>query len=185
MPQASLTTPRLELVPLADEHLEDEIALDLDPEVMRFVGGPAETRAEVERAHVGRVRSADRVDGLGVWAGLARGPEPAIDSFVGLWMLRPPHGPDQVFVEGEADLGYRLRRTWWRRGLGLEGAVALVRHGFDDLGLTRVFAQTLGTNAASRALLTSLGMSYVGRVGADGSEVEYELRASLRSALDG
>jgi RimJ/RimL family protein N-acetyltransferase len=179
MPQASLTTTRLELVPLGNEHLEDEIALDSDPEVLRFLWGRARTRAEVEVDHRNRLKRADRVDGLGLWAGLLRGPGAEPDSsFVGLWMLMPPHGPDQAFVEGEADLGYRLMRRWWRRGLGVEGARALLAHGFEGLGLTRVFAQTMATNAPSRALLSSLGMTYVGHVGQDGADVEYEMRAT-------
>ncbi len=35
----TLHTERLTLVPLADEHLEWEIELDADPEVMRFLVG--------------------------------------------------------------------------------------------------------------------------------------------------
>ncbi len=179
MSQASLTTPRLQLVPLGDEHLEDEITLDSDPEVMRFLWGRARTRAEVAADHRVRLTRAERVDGLGIWAGLLQSPDAATDSsFVGLWMLMPPHGPDQVFVEGEADLGYRLLRRWWRRGLAIEGARALLAHGFEELGLTRVFAQTLATNAPSRALLSSLGMTFVRQTRADGEEVEYEMRAT-------
>jgi RimJ/RimL family protein N-acetyltransferase len=36
MSRPVLMTPRLELVPLADEHLELEVELDSDPEVMRY-----------------------------------------------------------------------------------------------------------------------------------------------------
>ncbi|HST47523.1 hypothetical protein [Jatrophihabitans sp.] len=37
---------------LAEEHLEYEVELDSDPEVMRYLGnGTARTRAEVERYH--------------------------------------------------------------------------------------------------------------------------------------
>lgn len=35
--QPSLRTARIELVPLADEHLELEVELDSDPEVLRYV----------------------------------------------------------------------------------------------------------------------------------------------------
>ncbi len=37
----ALETPRLRLRPLAAADLPDLIALDLDPEVMRYVGSPA------------------------------------------------------------------------------------------------------------------------------------------------
>jgi RimJ/RimL family protein N-acetyltransferase len=132
--QATLRTARLVLVPLADEHLEDEVALDADPEVMRYLGGRVHTRAEVVASHARRLSAAARVPGLGYWAGSVAG------SFVGLWMLPPPTRPDQGPVEGQAELGYRLLRRWWRQGLASEGAAELLRHGFEDLGLQRVLA---------------------------------------------
>ncbi len=45
MCQATLRTGRLRLVPLSDEHLEYEVELDADPEVMRYLGdGRAQPR---------------------------------------------------------------------------------------------------------------------------------------------
>jgi len=132
-------------VPLADEHLPFEIELDADPQVMRYITGRALSPAEVEPAHQRRLAAANEVPGLGFWAGFAG------DDFVGWWILQPPNGPDQPRVAGEADLGYRLLRRYWRRGYASEGARELIRHGFEDLGLDRIFAQTMAVNAASRA----------------------------------
>ena len=182
MPQATLRTARLDLFPLRDEHLEHEVELDSDPEVLRYLFPGARSRAEVEAAHRARMARAETVDGLGLWAGFLRA-EPG--SFVGLWMLTPPHGPSQPQVPGEADLGYRLLRRHWRQGLAGEGARELVRHGFDDLGLERIFAQTMAVNVASRATMASIGMRFVRAfhedheepvAGAEHGEVEYELR---------
>jgi RimJ/RimL family protein N-acetyltransferase len=56
----ALETPRLRLRPLAAADLPDLIALDLDPEVMRYVGSPAgvKTPAETEaRAHARILKS--------------------------------------------------------------------------------------------------------------------------------
>jgi RimJ/RimL family protein N-acetyltransferase len=155
MTRPMLATQRLELVPLADGHLELEIELDSDPEVLRYLYPRAQTRAEVRRAHLRRMAAGRQVPGLGFWVGFVAG------EFVGWWILQPPHGPDQPEVSGEADLGYRLLRRWWRQGLASEGSRELLRYGFADLGLDRIFAQTLATNAGSRAVMTSLGMSYV------------------------
>jgi RimJ/RimL family protein N-acetyltransferase len=109
MGQPTLRTERLVLVPLADEHLEFEVELDADPEVMRYIVGRAASRGEVEAAHGRRLAVAGEVSGLGYWVGFADG------GFVGWWILRPPHGPDQPSVPGEADLGYRILRRHWRR----------------------------------------------------------------------
>ncbi|PPK92272.1 RimJ/RimL family protein N-acetyltransferase [Kineococcus xinjiangensis] len=156
MGQQVLRTARLVLVPLAEEHLEFEVELDSDPEVMRYLGsGRARSRAEVEELHRGRLALAGRAPGLGFWVGLAGG-EP-----VGWWLLEPPVRPDQGPVEGQAELGYRLLRRHWRRGLAGEGARELLRHGFEDLGLRRVFAETMAVNVASRATMAALGMRHV------------------------
>ena len=127
--QLTLHTERLRLVPLADEHLQFEIELDSDPEVMKYITGRALSPDEVERAHRRRLAAADEVPGLGLWAGFAD------DEFVGWWILQPPNGPDQPRVAGEGDLGYRLLRRHWRRGCASEGARELIRYGFEDVSL--------------------------------------------------
>lgn len=179
MAQATLRTGRLRLVPLGDEHLADEVELDADPEVMRYLGnGRPRSREEVVRRHQDRLAAADVVPGLGFWAGLVDG------AFVGWWLLEPPQRPDQGPVEGRAELGYRLHRRYWRRGLATEGGRELLRHGFEDLGLTRVFAETMVVNTASRATMAALGMTCVRGFtlpfaepipGAELGEVEYAI----------
>ncbi len=178
MPQRTLHTQRLTLMPLTDEHFEWELALDSDPEVMRYLTGRASTRAEVEASHARRLAAAQKVDGLGFWIGLVD------HEFVGWWILQPSHGPDQPDDPAVADLGYRLLRRHWRKGLASEGARELVRHGFDDLGLERIIAQTMTVNAGSRAVLDRIGLTYVRTFptsmtppveGVDEGEVEYEL----------
>lgn len=184
MVQPTLSTERLTLVPLADEHLELEVELDSDPQVMRYLTGRARSRAEVERAHALRLAAADEVPGLGFWVGFAG------DTFVGWWILQPPHGPDQPQVIGEADLGYRLLRRHWRRGYASEGARELIRYGFTEMGLDRIFAQTMAVNVASRATMTAVGLQFVRAFisgepydepfpGGEEGEVEYEITRTM------
>jgi RimJ/RimL family protein N-acetyltransferase len=175
----TLHTARLELIALADAHLEFEVELDSDPDVFRYLDGRAHTRAEVQQAHQRRMRAEDIIPGLGFWVGFQAG------EFVGFWMLQPPHGPDQRQVPGEADLGYRLLPRWWRQGLASEGARELLRYGFVEVGLDRIFGQTLAVNDPSRAVMASIGMTYVRAfpsacpeplvTGSGRGEVEYEI----------
>jgi RimJ/RimL family protein N-acetyltransferase len=156
MSQSTLETDRIRLVPLADEHLEYEIELDADPEVMRYLGdGRARTRDQVEEAHRRRLAVAERAPGFGFWAGFVDG------EFVGWWILEPPERADQGPVEGQAELGYRILRRHWRKGLASEGSRELIRHGFEDLGLQRIFAETMAVNAGSRATMNAVGLRYV------------------------
>ena len=178
MPQQTLQTERITLVPLADEHLEWEVELDAEPEVMRYLTGRASTREEVEVSHLRRMAAAQKVDGLGFWVGFAE------EEFVGWWNLQPAHGPDQPDDPGVADLGYRLLQNHWRKGLASEGARELLRYGFDDVGLDRIIAQTMTVNAGSRAVMERVGLSYVRSFptsttapveGVEEGEVEYEM----------
>ncbi|HEY7257992.1 MAG TPA: GNAT family N-acetyltransferase [Gaiellales bacterium] len=193
MSQPILRTPRLLLVPLEDRHLDLEVELDSDPEVLRYLSGRAHTRDEVVSSHAKRMALARKVPGLGFWLafgtqGGARGStRPATEGagdFMGLMMLPPAHGPDQPDDPSVADLGYRIARRYWRQGLASEASRALLRHAFDTVGMRRVIAQTMAVNAPSRAVMARVGMSYVRTYfpewdeplpGAEHGEVEYEM----------
>ncbi|XRQ10088.1 GNAT family N-acetyltransferase [Actinomadura welshii] len=160
MPQPVLRTERLLLVPLADRHLDLEIHLDSDLEVLRYLDARTPTRDEVVATHQRRIAMAGKVDGLGFWmAHLSDGGEEG--EFVGLMMLPPAHGPDQPDDPTVCDLGYRLVRRYWRQGLASEASRALLRHAFDTVGQSRVIAQTMAANAGSRGVMRAIGMRYV------------------------
>jgi RimJ/RimL family protein N-acetyltransferase len=196
MRQPILYTPRLLLVPLADRHLELEIELDSDPEVLRYIAGRARTPQEVVDAHPRKMALGRKVPGLGYWMafgseggarGSARPQTEDAGEFVGLLMLPPAHGPDQPDDPSVADLGYRLLRRCWRQGLATEASLALLRHGFGTVGVQRVIAQTMAVNIASRGVMTAVGMSHVRTYhpdwdeplpGSEQGEVEYELTAA-------
>lgn len=183
-----MVAQRLIMVPLSDEHLEFEIEIDADPEVMRYLTERGLDRGEVERAHRRRLAVARESPGLGFWAGLDG------EQFVGWWLLQPPNGPDQPAVPGEAELGYRLLRRYWRRGYATEGARELIRYGFEVVGLTRVFAQTLAVNTPSRATMAAAGLTFVRAFvsgdpyeelipGAELGEVEYAITRDIWSRV--
>src|SRR5688572_2304834 len=193
MPQPELRTERLLLVPLADRHVELEVQLDADPEVLRYIFGRARARDEVLASHAQRMAFAARVDGLGYWmafgsdGGAADSKPPSSEEageFVGLLMLPPAHGPDQPDDPTVSDLGYRLHRQYWGNGLASEAARVLLRHAFETVGQSRVIAQTMAVNAGSRRVMDAIGMRYVRTYfptwddplpGADLGEVEYEM----------
>jgi RimJ/RimL family protein N-acetyltransferase len=82
------------------------------------------------------------------------------------------------------DLGYRLRRSAWNKGYATEGSRALIRMGFADLGVERVFGHTMTVNTASRRVMEKCGLTLVRTTPYDGTdpiecaehgEVEYAL----------
>ena len=168
-----LTTERLVLEPLGEQHLEHLVGLDADPAVMRLLTGRASSRAEVVAAMARRTRADAAERGLGYWAGLVDG------SFAGWWSLAADDADT-----GAAELGYRLRQDVWGDGLATERARAVLEHAFGTVGLRRVWAETMAVNTASRRVLEKVGLrhvsTYVGQwdeplPGSEAGEVVYEL----------
>ena len=61
-----------------------------------------------------------------------------------------------------AELGYWLGVPYWRQGYATEAAGEMLRYGFVDLGLHRIFASHFRHNPASGRILVKLGMRYEG-----------------------
>ena len=91
--------------------------------------------------------------GLSLW--VAR--EKATGAVVGDCGLPPLElrGPD-------VELGYRLGRSHWGRGLATDAATACLRAGFEELGLDRIVAVAHPDNAVSRRVLEKIGFVYEG-----------------------
>ncbi|MFC4146654.1 GNAT family N-acetyltransferase [Micromonospora mangrovi] len=172
-----LETARLRLRRLTTADVDHLVELDSDPEVMRFLtGGRPTPRATVRDGQLPRLLAAyDRHPDLGRWAALDR----ATGEFLGWFALDPSDDGS------EAELGYRLRRSAWGRGLATEGSRALVRHAFAVAGVRRVWAQTMAVNSRSRSVMARAGLRHLRTFhltfddpipGTEHGEVEYELR---------
>ena len=118
--RAPFGTARLSLAPVREADRESLIALERDPEVMRFLNGgrPTPDGGEAEGASFLTPRGGEDY----VWAARER----RSGAFVGWFSLRPA-------AEGAAELGYRLRRDAWGRGLASEGASGPRRQGIRRL----------------------------------------------------
>jgi len=61
-----------------------------------------------------------------------------------------------------AELGYWLGAPYWGQGYATEAARELVRYGFEDLNLHRIFASHFHHNPTSGRILRKLGMRHEG-----------------------
>jgi ribosomal-protein-alanine N-acetyltransferase len=61
-----------------------------------------------------------------------------------------------------AELGYWLGAPYWGQGYATEAAREMIRYGFEDLELHRIFASHFGHNPSSGRVLKKLGMRYEG-----------------------
>jgi RimJ/RimL family protein N-acetyltransferase len=147
----TLETARLVLRPLGRGDLADLLALDRDPEVMRYVGSPAGVKSPAETEQRARARIEESLRGdyepLGFWRVEGRDD----GSFLGVAaLLRMPE-------DGDVEVAYRLVRAAWGRGIATEAAGALIVHGLRTLGLPRLVAVTYPENRASQRVLDKLG----------------------------
>lgn len=148
-----LDTARLHLRRIDDGHLDDLVDLDSDPAVMRFINGGTPTPRQVyEDTLLERMKAfADHPFGYAAAYEAER--------FVGWFHLRPSVADETVL-----ELGYRLRRDAWGRGLATEGSRALVRYAFETLDRDCVDAVALPENEASIGVMKKCGMQYAGRL---------------------
>ena len=150
---ATLRTARLTLRPPVASDLDDLHALQSDPEVVQYQLFEPRSRDEVAR----------RLPELTAATAL----EKADDFIQPAMELATDDGPVVIgtmyFVlksleNATGEIGWSLRREYQGRGFAYEGAVALLRVAFDELGLHRVTAELDPRNDASVALCTRLGM---------------------------
>jgi len=62
----------------------------------------------------------------------------------------------------QAELGFWVGREWWGHGYAREAAAAVVRFGFDTLGLNRICAHHMLRNPAAGKVLRHIGMQREG-----------------------
>lgn len=61
-----------------------------------------------------------------------------------------------------AELSYWIGVPYWGNGYATEAARAVLAYGFDVLGLSRIYATSLGRNDGSRRVLDKIGMKHEG-----------------------
>jgi len=141
-------TTTLTLRPCCPDDRADFVGLELDPEVMHFLNGGAVDH--------------DNTDPNAVTFLMPRGSESYVwtarrtdtNAFVGWFCLFPE-------TQTLAEIGYRLRRQDWGKGLATEGALALVNWGFRSAGYDKITACTMAVNHGSRRVMEKIGMKHV------------------------
>ena len=148
MDQPTFETERLIVRPRRLADTPACLAMDGDPEVVRFIPGPW-LEPIAHRAFVEARTRGPYPAGMGYWAVV---PKEAPNEFLG-WASLIPWETKGPWVE----IGWRLRRAVWRRGYASEAAAPLIPHGFEALGLDEIIADIHPDNAASIGVATKLG----------------------------
>ena len=149
---AAITTERLILRRWRESDREPFARLNADPRVMEFM--PRILSRPESDAMAERIEAHFRQHGFGLYAAeLLQSGE-----FIGFIGLSVPsfEAPFTPCVE----VGWRLAADHWGRGLATEGALAVVRYGFEVLGLHELVSFTVAANVKSRRVMEKLGMRH-------------------------
>jgi len=155
----SFDTPRLRLRPRTMADLEDCLAMDRDPEVVRYIDGPWSDPLAHRRFVEARIQAA-YPDGLGYWTIRTR----TDAAFLGWVLLIPLDGTGP-----EIEIGWRLVRASWGRGYASEAAAPILAHARSH-GI-RAVADIHADNAASMRVAEKIGMRRLGP--ADDGAIRY------------
>lgn len=149
MPETARLTLRRPRLDDADAFAE----INADPEVARFVSasGPL-VRAESDLLLRKMIEHWDD-HGFGLWMADLRATG-ELAGFVGL-----AHPGTMPALAAEVEVGWRLARAYWGRGLASEGAAVAVDAAFEQRGLERLVCVVDRDNARSLAVARRLGFT--------------------------
>ena len=150
--QIIFQTPRLILRQFTEGDAPLILALNSDPEIVKYVHEPTlKTEEQAKKIlldiilpqyknNLGRwaIHTKDNMDFIG-WCGLKYRPE--LD---------------------EIDLGYRLMQKAWGKGYATEAAQHSLNFGFNNLNLKLITGRTHIENLASIKVLEKIGMDFIG-----------------------
>ena len=159
VPIPILETERLRLRPFHQGDIEDYAALNADPEVMFYMGGPWD-RGRSWR-HLAFQMGHWLLGRPGMWAVEQR----ETGAFLGVAGFSEPEGWPGFELAG------RLARRWWGHGLATEAARAALHHAFTVWNKDRIISLVHPENHASIRLVERLGERPQGRVDLAGREM--------------
>jgi [ribosomal protein S5]-alanine N-acetyltransferase len=130
-------------------------ALDSDPEVHKYLGNNPITSMDAAHATIQHVRKQYEENGIGRWAIIDKDS----NEFMGWAGLKYEQYIRTNFHY--YDIGYRLLRKYWGKGIGFEAAKVSLEYGFNQLNYNEIFAAAHVDNAASNKILTNIGLKFI------------------------
>ena len=136
------STKRLTAEKLGEDHLADLVALHLDPEVSRYLGGVRSAEATKTYLDLNMVHWDQH--GFGLWVLRTKD-----GAFAGRAGIR------HILMDGvdEIEIAYTFKREFWGQGLASEIATALTDIGLSQLELPSLIGLVFVENSASRRVL--------------------------------
>lgn|GEM_PF-450080 len=142
------STERLSAERLDDSHLADLVALHLDPDVSRYLGGIRSP--DTTKTYLATNIAHWQKHGFGLWV---------LKTGTGEFAGRAGVRYVQVDDVEEVEIAYTFKRGMWGRGLATEISAALIRIALFDLKLPSLVGLVFVGNTASRRVLEKSGFA--------------------------
>lgn len=146
-----LETERLILRPWQEEDAEALYKYASDPQVGPIAGWPPHKNTEESLAVIRTV-----FKGRECYAICFR----KDSSPCGCIELKLKGNTDMTSSDTECELGYWLGRPFWHQGIMTEAAEALIRHGFENLSMEKIWCGYYEGNFRSKGLQKKLGFRF-------------------------
>ena len=144
----TLQTKRLSLRPWREDDAEELYRYASDPAVGLPAGWPPHASIEDSRRVIRTVFSAPEIYAV------CQASDGKPIGCVGL------HRNDLAVADDEYELGYWIGKPFWGQGLIVEASRELLRHAFEDLGMSRIHCGHYDGNLQSRRVQEKLGFVY-------------------------
>ena len=155
-----LETERLLMRRLVASDLDVLYALYRDPEIRRYFPEGTLTLEQTRDELAWFLNGHPDHPELGLWA--------TIDKPTGAFIGRCGLLPWTIDGVDEVEIAYLIAKPWQRQGLGAEAARALVRYGFETLGLKRLIALIDPKHEASIRTAMKAGLKFEKEAVTDG-----------------
>jgi len=150
-------TERLILRDLEISDAEGIFKLDSDPDVHEFLGKKPIQSIDQAREIIEFIRKQYIKNNIGRWAIIDK----TSGDFIGWSGLKYEEGLREDF--NYYDLGYRLRKEYWGKGIATESAKASLKYGFEQLSLKEIGAAADVNHIVSNKILKNIGMRFIDR----------------------
>lgn len=149
-------TERLILREIIPSDIDGMFELDSDPEVHKFLGNkPVTDRKQIVNV-INFIRKQYIDNGIGRWAIVDK----KTNDFIGWTGLK--------FVtdltnnrKNYYDLGYRLKKKYWGKGIATETAIVSLDYAFNKLKVEEVYAAASCENIGSNKILQKIGLNLI------------------------
>ena len=170
-----LETDRLTIREIRDTDLEGIFELDSNTEVHKYLGNnPIKTQEEAKKI-IKFIRNQYIERGIGRFAVI----EKKSDEFIGWSGFKLNKGEKETLngFDNFIDIGYRLIPKYWKKGYGLEAAIACLEFGFKTLNYDIIYGAADVKNLGSNKILQKIGLQFVNEFNYDNTALNwYQLK---------